>query len=222
MKKIKLKTVCAVLITLFIAVSLSYALGIGAYAADAGGYTWVFQNPLPTGQQLYSTAAGADANHDWSVGEYGAITYWNGTTLTEQASGTTNNLYDVDARDTTHVWAVGEAATILFYNGTSWAKQTAPTLPYSYDLLAVSAADTTHIWAVGGHDGFNNAVILFSNGTTWTVQQTMATGGFTDVYAYNTTNVWAVSGWTWRYNGATWSQVNDGSAHDPYQVSARL
>jgi len=218
-KKIKLKTVCAVLTTLFIAASLPYALGIGAYAAGADGYTWVFQNPLPIGHAWYSTSTAA-TNRVWSVGEYGAITYWNGTTLAEQASGTTNNLYDVDARDTTHVWAVGEAATILFYNGTSWARQTAPTLPYSYDLLAVSAADTTHVWAVGGYNGFENAVILFYNGTSWAVQQTMATGGFTDVYAYNTTNVWAVSYWTWHYNGTSWSQVNDGSAHSPYQVSA--
>ncbi len=194
--------------------------GSGAtLAAGPNGYTYVWQNPVGTGELLYSTSA-ASATAVWSVGAYGAILYWNGTTLTKQASGTTNNLYSVYAQDATHVWAVGEKGTILFYNGTTWAPQ--GTGVTTYDLIGVSAAATNRVWAVGGYDGFKNAVILYYNGTTWTVQLSQATGGFTDVYAYDATHVWAVSIWTWFYNGTTWTKVNDGNSStgiDPYQIS---
>jgi YVTN family beta-propeller protein len=205
--------VAGVLALLILALSLGSG---GALAAGPTGYTWVWQNPVGTGELLFSTSA-ASATAVWSVGAYGAILYWNGTTLTKQASGTTNNLYSVYAQDATHVWAVGEKGTILFYNGTTWAPQ--GTGVTTYDLMGVTAAATNRVWAVGGYDGFHNAVILYYNGTTWTVQLSQATGGFTDVYAFNANNVWAVNIWTWYYNGTTWTKVNDGATHAPYQIS---
>jgi len=214
---------CRAVITAVLAL-LIFALisGFGAaLASGSGGYTWVTQNPVGTGgETIYATSA-LSATAVWSVGAYGTILYWNGTTLAKQASGTTNNLYGVYAQNATHVWAVGEKGTILFSNnGTTWAPQ--GTGVTTYDLLSVTAPANNRVWAVGGYDGFKNAVILYSTGTTWTVQLNQATGGFTDVYAFNTTNVWAVGIWTWYYNGTTWTKVNDGNSAtgiDPYRIS---
>lgn len=199
----------------------SLVLPFGASAAGPDGWTWVYQNPLPSGHQLNATSAGS-ATAVWSVGDYGTILFWNGTTLTEQASNTTNNLYGVSALDANNVWAVGEAGTILTTTngGTTWTR-VSPS-PTSYDLLSVTAAATNSVWAAGGYDGFNDSVIVYYNGTTWSRQLEQATGGFTDIFALNTNQVWAVSGWTWYTSngGATWTMINDGSVDAPYQVSA--
>jgi YVTN family beta-propeller protein len=198
--------------------------GFGAtLAAGPAGYTWVGQNPLGTGAQLYATSA-ASATAAWSVGEYGTILYWNGTTLIKQVSNTTNNLYGVFARSTTRVWAVGEKGTILYTSngGTTWTKQGVGVTPY--DLTSVSACSNTTVWAVGGYDGFHNAVILRTTNTggTWTVHLSQATGGFTSVYALSATRAWAVNVWTWYWNGTRWAKVNDGDSGtgiDPYRIS---
>ena len=114
-----------VTVALLLAAALCFAGSGAALASGTNGYTYVWQNPVGYSEQLFSTSALSN-NAVWSVGAYGCIEYWNGTTVTKQASGTTNHLYGVSAYDTTHVWAVGEAQTILFYNGTSWASQATP------------------------------------------------------------------------------------------------
>jgi YVTN family beta-propeller protein len=200
------------------------AFGPYAQAASGDGYTWVGQNPLGTSQQLYATSV-FSATAAWSVGEYGTILYWNGTTLAKQNSTTTNNLYGVYARSATRMWAVGENGTILYSSnsGTTWVRQGVGVTPY--DLNSVTVVSNTTAYAVGGYDGFNNAVILrtTNTGTTWSVVLSQATGGFTDVYAFDTGHIWAVGIWTWySTNGTTWTKVNDGNSTtgiDPYRVT---
>ena len=181
----------------------------------------MFQNPLPGGRLLNATSAGSD-KAVWAVGDYGTIMFWNGSALTQQRSNTTSNLYDVEALDANNAWAVGEAGTILrtTNGGATWSR-VAPS-PTPYDLLSVTAAASNRVWAAGGYDGFNNAVIVFFNGSTWSRQLELATGGFTDIFALNSNQVWAVSVWTWYTSngGTTWRMVNDGSLDAPYRVSA--
>lgn len=196
-------------------------LPTGAAAAGAGGWTWVFQNPIPLGRQMNATAAGT-STAVWSVGDYGTILFWNGSALTAQRSNTTNDLYGVAAVDASNAWAVGEAGTILrtTNGGATWTRVNPS--PTSYDLLSVTAAATNRVWAAGGYDGFNNAVIVYFDGSTWSNQLELPAGGFTDIYALNANQVWAVSGWTWYTSngGANWTMINDGSAGAPYQISA--
>ena len=57
------------------------------------------------------------------MGAGGTILFYDGTSWTAQASGTTGFLFGVSALDESHVWAVGAGGTILFYDGTSWTAQ---------------------------------------------------------------------------------------------------
>jgi len=217
----KLRIYISFLLCLLIlsAFSIIYLPGI-SHASSGGSYTWVWQNPLPLGHVMYSTSSIPTANRVWSVGEYGVILYWNGSTLTEQSSGTTNNLYGVCALDASHVWAVGEAGTILFYDGVSWTAQTSPV---KVDLFSVSAADSTHVWAVGSYDGFRNINILFFDGLSWSVQyheDYNPAGGFMDVFALNSTNVWAVGRSTYFYDGSAWTEINTDYAPMAIHASA--
>ena len=174
----------------------------------ASSGTWVYQNPLPRGQSPAGVSA-VDSTHVWQVGANGYIAFYNGTTLTRQASGTSYNLYAVYALDSTHVWAAGEAGTILFYNGTSWAQQGIGVT--AYKLQGVWAADSTHVWAVCDSNNYDNATVLFYNGSSWSVQFTYASGGILDVFGYDSSHVWAVDSKTYFYNGSNWQMVNDGS-----------
>jgi hypothetical protein len=217
----KRKCLAAVLLAAAAVMAMLFVL-VGTCAAATGpGVTWVYQSPLPSGHYLNATSA-VSATATFSVCDYGKILYWNGTTLAEQASGTTSDLYGVWATTATSAWAVGANGTIRRYNGTSWSMQASPT---AYNLLAISGLSATNIWAVGGQDGFNNPVIIHYNGSTWSDQTPagMTTGGFSDVHALDSTHVWAVGGMdgaTWFYNGTSWSKINDGATFSLYQVSA--
>ncbi|MHB8893849.1 MAG: DUF5719 family protein [Candidatus Geothermincolia bacterium] len=194
--------------------------GAGA-AATGPDITWIYQSPIPSGHHLNATSA-PSATTTFAVGDYGTILYWNGTTMVEQSSGTTSDLYGVWALSATRAWAVGASGTIRYYNGTTWSMQTSPT---GYNLLAVWGLSASNIWAVGGEDGFNNPVIVHYDGTSWTDQTPagMTTGGFSDVHALNATHVWAVGGMdgaTWFFDGTNWNMINDGVDFSLYQVSA--
>ena len=201
--------------------------------AGAGGtYTWITQNPLPEGQGPFSVSA-ADSTHVWAVGAVGGILFYNGTTITRQASDPpcTYNLNGVHAVDSTHVWAVGDQGTILFYNGDSWAPQGTGTT--AYDLESVWGAYNTatskyNVWAVCDANGFTDAKILFYDGTSWKVQSSpVVTGGLADITGYDTSHVWAVDEQTYYYTTpaghpeqeGTWSLVNNG-VKKPYVISA--
>ncbi len=73
----------------------------------------------------------------------GASTAW-----TPQASGTTNNLYDVAALDTSTAWAVGDSSTVLKTTdgGSTWISQPGGAEARFESLAAV---DTNTAWIVG-------------------------------------------------------------------------
>jgi hypothetical protein len=79
---------------------------------STGDGGWVWQNPLPQGNDLYSVAF-SDASHGWAVGDGGTIlaTTNGGATWTKQSSGTTNELNGVAFSDASHGWVVGSFET---------------------------------------------------------------------------------------------------------------
>ena len=67
---------------------------------STGDGGWVWQNPLPQGNDLEGMAF-VNASHGWAVGKEGTIlaTTNGGATWTGQSSGTTSDLFAVDFLD---------------------------------------------------------------------------------------------------------------------------
>ncbi len=104
-----------------------------------------------------------------------------------------------------HVWAA-DATGIRTWSGTSWVRQYASAVA---DLRSISAPDATHAWAVGSlADG--SGVVVAWNGTSWSVQATLAQP-LSAVYAADAEHAWAVSdeGTIYAWNGRTWSASAD-------------
>lgn len=162
-----------------------------------GGGAWETQlSGVPT---LFGVDA-LDASHVWAVGAGGTIRFYNGSSWTSQASGTTEHLFDVSAADATHVWAVGDNGIVLFYNGSSWSTATV----YATRLNGVYAADANHVWAVGRDGG-----IFHWNGRRWGDQLSGTTEDLYSVMGTGANDVWAVgaNGTVLRWNGSSWSRV---------------
>jgi len=183
-------------LAIFVALLLvsSFLLSINAYAVDpvSGGYTWVSQNPLPASKVLISIdfVAAADA---WTVGEYGTVMRWNGTTLTSYPSGTTNTLRGVASLTTTNAYAVGDNRTILHWNGTAWSSEVAPYNGYAYNLHGASGLADGNVWAIGDRNGFKNSAILHkAPAGAWHFEAEYANGGLNDIYAVSSTAVFVV------------------------------
>ncbi|MBN1290128.1 MAG: IPT/TIG domain-containing protein [Actinobacteria bacterium] len=158
-----------------------------AGGGGAGGYVWIQQAPTPQGHTINSSCVLPGAGVV-SAGGGGSAFYWNGTTLAEMPTGTSNDLYGITAvAGPARAWAVGEGAVIRYYNGSGWVGQASPDLGYSYDLYGITAvrlgpADTDcRAWAVGTTDGFHNAIILYYDGSTWSLDENYATGQFCDI-----------------------------------------
>ncbi|MBN2169245.1 MAG: IPT/TIG domain-containing protein [Actinobacteria bacterium] len=184
----KAAAVLSVLV-IFAATGLMVPLSPEAKAGGggAGDYVWIQQGPTPQGHTINSTCLLPGAGVV-SAGGGGSAFYWNGTTLAEMPTGTSNDLYGVTAvAGPARAWAVGEGAVIRYYDGSGWVGQASPDPGYSYDLYGVTAvrlgpADTDcRAWAVGTTDGFHNAIILYYNGSTWSLDENYPTGQFCDI-----------------------------------------
>jgi hypothetical protein len=171
--------------------------GFAVTGGGGGGGSWQLQ--LATDKRLWGVDA-LDASHVWAVGAGGTIRFYNGSSWTSQASGTTEHLFDVSAADATHVWAVGDNGIVLFYNGSSWSTATV----YATRLNGVYAADANHVWAVGRDGG-----IIHWNGTRWGEQLSGTTEDLYSVMGTGANDVWAVgaNGTVLRWNGSSWSRV---------------
>ena len=81
---------------------------------STGNGGWVWQNPLPQGNDLNGVAF-TDSTRGWVVGDNGTIltTSDGGALWTKQHLGTDNTLYGVAFADATEGWVVGDFGTIL-------------------------------------------------------------------------------------------------------------
>src|SRR5207249_1294373 len=96
----------------------------------SSGPGWVWQNPLPQGNDLMGVAF-VNATTGWTVGDAGTIltTTNAGSTWTFQTSGTRENLNDVAFASATRGWAVGTGGAVLSTTdaGATWTSQASGT-----------------------------------------------------------------------------------------------
>jgi photosystem II stability/assembly factor-like uncharacterized protein len=164
---------------------------------------------VPVSGTLFSGAI-ADESHGWMVGEDGVVLFYDGTSVTEQTSNTSNDLMGVYFLDGSNGWAVGKSGTIIYFDGTEWMEQESNT---SDDLEAVWFVDATNGWAVG-EDG----IILHYDGTSWTEDSFSAGKDLFDVTFVDANHGFAVgkSGTACIYDGSAWSSIESATPRDIY------
>jgi len=146
--------------------------------------SWVWRNPLPTGDDLTSIAYG---DGQWlAVGNGGNIlTSNNGTSWIVQTTGTSRYLSKVAWNGSQWV-VVGTEGTILSSsNGSSWVEQ-----------ISGSTTDLEDV-AWNGNQwvavGYNGVILTSDNGSSWTLQTTGVTNRLCKV-AWNGSQ-WITVGW---------------------------
>ena len=205
------------------------ALPAAAAAAplSTGDGGWVWQNPLPQGNNMRSVCF-ADASHGWTVGDGGTIfaTSDGGTTWSAQVSSSKADLYSVAFADASHGWAVGASVdpntddvsgVILATSdgGAQWVAQDVPAGIIA--LSSVTCADAGHAWATGRDGGYERVILTTADhGAHWSKQA--VPHGDTDLNAVSfadTSHGWAVDG------SGTILGTTDGGAAWQAQYSGR-
>jgi len=164
--------------------SLLFRLSFLVLLSIIGGHfsyaqsSWIWQNPLPQGNELLSVSF-TDANTGTAVGDCGSIvrTTDGGANWAIQTSGTANNLQSVSFTDANTGTAVGDSGTILRTTdgGATWTSQSSGT---TNSLLGVHFTDANTGTAVG-----NNIILRTTNGgSNWTSQLNGSVLYLTSVY----------------------------------------
>ncbi|MBU0533157.1 hypothetical protein KKB44_06715, partial [Candidatus Micrarchaeota archaeon] len=186
------------------------------------GTAWSLSGSLTNGtvEAVYA----ADATHVWAVAWGGVINFFNGAVWSTQASGTTEDFYDVHGTGPADVWAVtrafsaGRSPRIQHYNGTVWSNSF--TGSANAQFRGVCAAAPDDVWVVGSKDyGSSNVrpAIWHYDGSVWTdvtLNITIPAGvyEFQEVYALDSSHTWISGGQGCLifYDGSSWSFVNTG------------
>ncbi len=125
----------------------------------------------------------------------------------------------------TAAWAAasGPQGQVFFFDGASWSLQTT-LFSSGGSLRGAYAYDDQHVWAVGAYTPTNTAKVFFFNGTSWIAQASTADADFhSDVFATDTSNVWAVGYGDRIYRttngGSNWSLETDLGSDDFLAIS---
>lgn len=145
---------------------------------------------------------------------------------TVQTSGTTENLYDVDAVDSMTAWAVGDNGTILktTNGGATWTPQVSGT---TEQLLHVAAVNAATAWAIG----YNIILKTTDGGATWVPQTSGTLYPLEGLAAIDANTAWVVGGVATVYSsnqviikttdgGATWVPQSSGTTAPLRDLSA--
>jgi len=133
----------------------------------------------------------------WTVGDWGMIIHWNGTSWSSVTSPTSRVLYSVSMVDANDGWAVGAGGTIIRWNGTSWSNWTNPT---GYGLSSVFMVSSDDGWAVGA-----GGTIVHWDGTDWSTVTSPTIASLHSVFMVDASDGWAVGTEIIRWNGTSWS-----------------
>lgn len=148
---------------------------------------------------------GSGPSDVFTVGELGTILHYDGTSWTQQASGTTETLNAIHGTGPDNVYAVGEGGVILHYNGNIWS--------------TVPSGTTQTIYGVGTRGEWARAVgpgslLEFGAGTpTISTQRTGMTGNVTGLWSDGTPNhlvATSLNGEIYRFDGRTWRDMHSG------------
>jgi len=182
-----------------------------AWIYHSDGSTWVtsFTDGDATHNPSLMAVAPRTAEDVILVGKGGRLLRHANQAWNEQASPTTNDLFDVWADPNgTSVFAAGAAGTIVYTNATSWQTQTSGT---SATLRALWGSSASDVFAVG-----DNGTILHFDGAAWSVQSSGTTQNLRDVWGSSPNSVYAVGAGRilLHYDGAHWSPVSTGAQID--------
>ena len=172
---------------------------------STGDGGWVWQNPLPQGDQITAVDF-VDSYTGWAVG--GWLDAWNmaghGVIMQTRDGGLTwhpqyrgaNRLNDVCFIDHKVGWAVGDKGTVLKTKdgGNTWQTQPSGT---AANLASVDFVDADNGWAVAGPSGISPPrEFIFhtaDGGATWEVQLDSGPLGYRPLYAVDFVS--ATTGW---------------------------
>ncbi|MRS12738.1 MAG: hypothetical protein EG823_06670 [Actinobacteria bacterium] len=173
-----------------VALVASFAVFSSPGVAGAGGTSWHWLNPEPTGDTLNAVSMSPETGSScmWAVGNYGFIakTFDYGQSWHKfDPTGMIGNpdLTDIDMLSNSVGWAVGTNGTIIKIS--EWWNTTVQTAPTGTgDLYAVDALNSTTAYAVG----VNGTVIKTLDGTNWTTVQAGGLPGYGNFYAIQLLN----------------------------------
>lgn len=163
---------------------------------------------------------GFSANEIWIVGNgnynWGAASFWNGTSFTEykfdadkpEYADTIYALNAVWGSAPDDVWAVGLAGTIIHWDGVRWEKVTSPTKLFLIDIWGTSA---TNIYAVGS-SSIGLYDVIHYDGTGWKLISNTVPAGFQQFNALwiDKSGQGFITGSLGLYfNGSNWSRIWD-------------
>lgn len=146
-------------------------------------------------------------NNGWAVGQGGSVQRWNGSSFSNNPSGTTTDLYGVFGDSQGNAWAVGAGRSVFHCSSAGCPAEQAPQagLP---TLRGIWAASDALVFAVG-----DVGTILRRTGTVttgaWSAMTSGTTQNLTAVWGFSATNVYAVGeqGTVLRFDGAAWARV---------------
>ena len=175
---------------------------------EDGGETWI--------TMTLEDVVFADSSTGWAVGDGGVIikTTDGGSSWSFQSSGTTKNLRAIVALSTTEAWVAGDDGTILHTldGGTTWSSH--------FGANSVFALDASHIWVAG-----QQGLVLFFDGTSWTIQNTLTNIDLNAIHFANANYGWVVGdgginlyttngGSTWTAHSSLGQDLNDVFVYD--------
>jgi hypothetical protein len=194
-----------------------FAVSGGAVLHFDGNY-WRAMDAAGCGcaDELYAVW-GTSGNNVYGVGSTGTVVHWTGTEWDAVADPDigTDDLYAVWGASAEDVWAVGDFGRIVHFDGGDWTTVAAD--PVSTEpLYGVWGASDTNAWAVG-----DAGTILHWDGVSWTPQSLPDPITLTAVWGTSPTDVWAAGvddgcgcggggGVLYHYDGADWTEVEDG------------
>jgi len=103
--------------------------------------------PLPETQNWFYGVWASAADDVYVVGQPGLILHYDGSTWTQQASGTTEALIDIYSKDGT-IYVCGHNGTILRNSGGSWSKMSSGTSEHLFGIGTYS--DTLYVAGING------------------------------------------------------------------------
>jgi len=113
----------------FTAISASFRTDVwavgpaGAWHYD--GTAWAAVS-LPAGAPTLADVWTFSLADTWIAGAQGAVLVWDGSSLTQVSTGTTEDLTAITGSGPDDVWVGGKTGTLVHWNGTTWLATTTP------------------------------------------------------------------------------------------------
>ena len=103
--------------------------------------------PSITASKDLSKVFAVDDSHVWAVGKAGLIITYNGSSWSDQVSGTTKDIFGVYFNSATDGWAVGKIGLILHFTGGAWTTYEQGLT--TKDLNSIWFTSPENAWIVG-------------------------------------------------------------------------